>query len=194
MEFTNHIADTRSAFEKQKRGFRTIVIGLAGTDTRLQAREWVLDNVAPGSKMVVTNTVWSPPLHERDSQRFQGESALGNATVRGRIEEYLAKTPTYVITEGLTGVDGVLIPVERWAETGWEYVVVSSFVTDEFLVNEPPPTDHPLRPDYEKGLAFYLSLPGSPYIDELVRFTPSLRHPGPSLVIYRVRATADSAG
>ena len=165
-------------------------IGLAGTDTRMQAREWVLDNVAAGSNIVVTNTVWSPPLHDRDSQRFQGQSALGNATVRGYIEDYLAKTPTYVVTEGFSGADGVLIPVERWAGTGWEYVVVSSFVTDEFLVNEPPPAGNPLRSDYEKGLAFYLSLQDSPFIEELVRFTPSFRHPGPSLVIYRVLETA----
>jgi hypothetical protein len=171
-----------------------LVIGLTGTDTRMQARDWVLNNVVEGSSIAITNPVYGPPLQDLGSERYLGESALGNSTVRGFVTEYLDDAQTYVLTPHLADSDGVLIPVEYWAEIGWEYVVVSSFDTDQFLVNEPPPRDNFLRTEYDVGRAYYLALPGSSHIGEVVRFTPSLRHPGPTLVIYRVLATPVQPG
>ena len=160
-------------------------VGLTGTDTRMQAREWVLDNVDPGSTIAITNVVYGPPLHDPEDQRFQGDAALNNPTVSEFIEDYLGGRTTFSITEAIADEDR-FIPPDRWASVGWDYYVVSSFTTDPYLLAEPPPVDSQWWPQYENGKTHFSGLPESPYIEEVSRFSPSLRHPGPSLFIYRV--------
>jgi hypothetical protein len=161
-------------------------IGLTGMDTRLMARQWVHANIEAGSTIAITNVIYGAPLHDPDDRRFNGRTKAESQTADSTIADYLAATVTYSTTEQLSNSDGLLIPPEQWLIEGWDYVIVSSFNTDQFLVNEPPPKNNPLFPDYELGRAHYLSLAESPYIIEVSAFNPSLRHPGPHLVIYQV--------
>jgi hypothetical protein len=161
---------------------------LTGQDTRLQARDWIEQNIAPLSHLAVTNPAYSPPLYDPESQRLQGETARTDPEVRDRLRSFFSTSVYYRVTEKIAGANGMLKPPEALAAEGIEYLVVSSYATDPVLKFPAPPPGHVLRPEYDRERAYWGSIRESPALTVMAEFKPNWRNPGPTITIYRVSA------
>jgi len=86
---------------------------LAQRDTRLVARDWILDNLAPGSRLA--REFYSPPLHESDGFRLLQPFALTDLSFAA----YCADGVDYLILSSLNTNRYVADPERFHKELAW---------------------------------------------------------------------------
>jgi hypothetical protein len=145
--------------------FRTVYFDylLNRKDTRIYAREWILENIPKGSKILLFGDyTFLPPINKPEYQR-----------------EYY-KPPYYNV--GNAVADDRAKPLSLFIDEGYEYFIVSSYETQNYFCKS---TQIYYPKTYQSYRSFYDSFEKQV---ELIYQTNvnTLSHPGPIIEIYKV--------